>query len=193
MRMGTLLAPLRSASSKGMCSPQRFRTRLAAARVSISPKAIVIVFFAAIIGLLFRGALTQRGSAFDKRQSDNGPRTTSGSMDGFAQGDPPAAFAKCAVCHSMQPALTHLGEEQRSGPTLNGIYGARSGDLAFNYSPALVKAFPVWDESKLNRFIANPQAEVPGNSMRFAGEPDPAKRQAIIAYLKLNSAAADNR
>jgi cytochrome c len=159
--------------------------------MKITPKSLVIAFFAFIIGAMIWGSLTQRGSVFDKSQSDNGPRSPqSGKMTYGARGDPPIAFTQCATCHSMEPAFTHQ-EEAQSGPTLSGIYGARSGKLAYAYSPALVKAFPIWDAALLDRFIANPQATIPGTTMRYAGEPNAAKRAAIIAYLKLNSAQSD--
>ena len=51
------------------------------------------------------------------------------------------------------------------------------------YSDALKSANLVWDEQTLDAWIADPQALIPGNLMRFPGVPDPQKRQDLIAYL----------
>jgi cytochrome c len=42
----------------------------------------------------------------------------------------------------------------------------------------------VWTEAKLDQFIKNPQAAVPGTAMEFAGIEDAATRAKIIDYLK---------
>jgi cytochrome c len=160
--------------------------------MQFTPKLLVIAFFALIMGAAMWGILTQRRSIFDWSQASNGPRSSlSGKLSHEAFGDPPASFAACAECHSMTPVDSGNPIQPASGPSLSGIYGARSGGLDFKYSPALVKAFPIWDTTLLNRFIANPQAVIPGTTMSFKGEPDPAKRATIIAYLKLNSSTAD--
>ena len=41
----------------------------------------------------------------------------------------------------------------------------------------------VWTHEKLERYIANPAAVVPGNHMPYAGLHDPAQVDAIVAYL----------
>ncbi|MFN3958936.1 MAG: c-type cytochrome [Parvularculaceae bacterium] len=95
-----------------------------------------------------------------------------------------AEFRACAVCHARtdpsDPATPRL-----IGPSLFGIVGAPSARLAdYSYSSALRRANVVWDEPTLDAFIAEPASVVPGSRMSYAGEPDPAKRAAIIAYLK---------
>jgi cytochrome c len=40
-----------------------------------------------------------------------------------------------------------------------------------------------WSAQTLDMFIADPQKEVPGNRMPFAGMPDTGDRADLIAYL----------
>jgi cytochrome c len=95
-----------------------------------------------------------------------------------------AAFRECAVCHSVKDpaAVNYLA---LVGPSLYAIYGAPSAQQAgFDYSPAMKAANLVWDEATLDAFLADPQAVVPKTRMSYAGQADPDKRAAIIAYLK---------
>lgn len=92
---------------------------------------------------------------------------------------PPAAFGPCAVCHSVKP-----GERSGFGPNLHGVAGTRAGAVAgYGFSPAMKNAKVVWDRDTLDRFIAAPQAVVPGTKMAFPGVKDPARRKAIVDYL----------
>lgn len=92
------------------------------------------------------------------------------------------AFQKCYSCHSIAP-----GEAKLTGPQLGGIVGRRiASEPAFEYSPALRrfgKREPRWTAELLDRYIADPEALVPGTSMAFNGIPDPAERAALIDYL----------
>lgn len=92
------------------------------------------------------------------------------------------AFQYCYSCHSLDPSEAGL-----QGPALNGIVGAAIASRAFDYSPAL-RAFAaehgVWTEPLLERFIADPEALVPGTAMMFHGVRDPDERTVLIAYLK---------
>jgi cytochrome c len=89
-----------------------------------------------------------------------------------------AAFAPCAVCHSIDGS-------NGTGPTLKGIIGRKSGTVAgFRYSRAMRSAAIVWDEASLDRYLTDPQALVPGNIMPFSGVADDAQRAELIAYLK---------
>ena len=89
-------------------------------------------------------------------------------------------FSYCSRCHSLEPAR-HL-----TGPSLAGIVGRKAGTAEgfHNYSDALKSANLVWDEQTLDALIADPTALIPGIQMRFAGVPDPQKRQDLVAYLK---------
>ena len=92
------------------------------------------------------------------------------------------AFQKCYSCHSIA-----LGEAKLTGPQLGGIVGRPiASEPGFEYSPALRrfgKREPRWTAELLDRYIADPEALVPGTSMAFNGIPDPAERAALIDYL----------
>ncbi|MDZ7628542.1 MAG: c-type cytochrome [Parvularculaceae bacterium] len=95
-----------------------------------------------------------------------------------------AEFRACAVCHARtdpaDPSTLRL-----IGPSLYGVVGAPSARLAdFDYSAAMRRANLIWDEATLDAYLADPQAVVSGTRMSYPGEPDPASRAAIIAYLK---------
>ena len=54
-----------------------------------------------------------------------------------------------------------------------------------NYSSAMKSADFVWDEAKLNRFIANPDETVPGNNMKpYGGLASADDRAKILAFLR---------
>jgi cytochrome c len=52
------------------------------------------------------------------------------------------------------------------------------------YSDAIKRSNILWNEDALDKWLANPDALVPGTSMTFAGIPDTSLRQDVIAYLK---------
>jgi len=98
-------------------------------------------------------------------------------------GDPAKGEAiftgNCATCHTA--AQTSADSTTLS---LFGIVGRKSGSIAdFSYSPAMQSAGITWTREKLNAYIENPPAVVPGNIMYFPGLPDPADRANLIAYL----------
>ena len=86
---------------------------------------------------------------------------------------------RCTGCHAM----TRDGE----GPRLQGVYGRDSGDVAgFTYSPALKKAHIPWNETTLDRWLADPDTLVPGNNMEFH-VPKQQERRDLISYLRQSS------
>ncbi|MGO9633195.1 MAG: PQQ-dependent sugar dehydrogenase [Steroidobacteraceae bacterium] len=92
------------------------------------------------------------------------------------------AFAtSCSGCHKVENGTSH-----RIGPDLWGIVGRKPGSAPgfADYSGAMRAKGGVWTEAKLDQFIKNPQAAVPGTAMEFAGVADAATRAQIIDYLK---------
>jgi cytochrome c len=43
----------------------------------------------------------------------------------------------------------------------------------------------VWDASTLDKYVADPQALIPGNRMAFAGIADKGERDDLIAFLTI--------
>jgi cytochrome c len=92
---------------------------------------------------------------------------------------PPPAFAACRACHNVQP-----DGKNGVGPNLHGVVDRAAASVpGFNYSAALKASKLRWNEQVLNEYLAGPTKKVPGTRMPIA-TPDPAKRAAIIAYLK---------
>ena len=101
----------------------------------------------------------------------------------FAQGAAPPALAACRACHT-----TTKGGKNGLGPNLYGIIGKPAASVpGVTYSAALKGSKLKWDEKTLDAFLASPSKKVPGTRMPI-GTPDPAKRAAIIAFLKAESA-----
>ncbi|MEP6201421.1 MAG: c-type cytochrome [Marinomonas sp.] len=91
-----------------------------------------------------------------------------------------AAFANCAACHTVEK-----GAASGAGPNLFGIVGTKAGQVAgFSYSDALKASGITWTASELNGYIANPATKVPGTTMIAGAIAEPAKRQAVIAYIE---------
>jgi cytochrome c len=86
---------------------------------------------------------------------------------------------QCATCHA-----TNLSDAPRQGPPLAKIVGRQAGKLeGFHYSPGLAQAGFSWDESRLDAWLANPQAVVPGAIMPYR-QANAETRALIISYLK---------
>jgi len=102
---------------------------------------------------------------------------------GAARADGDAArgekrFEECATCHTLERGLNNVG------PSLYGVVGRKAGEIAdFRYSPAMKRSGITWTAQTLDMFIADPQKEVPGNRMPFAGMPNAGDRADLIAYL----------
>ncbi|MGY3478900.1 MULTISPECIES: c-type cytochrome [Bradyrhizobium] len=86
---------------------------------------------------------------------------------------------QCAVCHTLS-----LSEPARPGPPLLKVLGRPAGKVeGFRYSQGLANADFTWDEARLDAWLTNPQAVIPGVVMAYRqGKPE--TRAAIIAYLK---------
>jgi cytochrome c len=94
--------------------------------------------------------------------------------------DGPTLFKQqCATCHTTNPS-----EPVRQGPSLFRIVGRPAGKVdGFHYSAGFAKADFVWDDARLDAWLANPQAIIPGANMAYR-QPKTETRAAIIAYLK---------
>jgi cytochrome c len=94
--------------------------------------------------------------------------------------DGPTLFRQqCATCHTTNPS-----EPVRQGPSLFRIIGKPAGkEEGFHYSAGFAKADFVWDDARLDAWLANPQAIIPGANMAYR-QPKTETRAAIIAYLK---------
>jgi cytochrome c len=103
---------------------------------------------------------------------------------GAARADGDAArgevkFQDCAACHKLEAGANNLG------PSLHGIFERKAGELAdFRYSPAIKRSGITWTPEVLDKFIADPQAVVPGNRMPYAGMANASDRADLIAYLQ---------
>ena len=88
-----------------------------------------------------------------------------------------ALFVKrCGGCHYL--------DDDKEGPRLRHIYGAKAGNVAsFKYSSALKSSHVVWDEATLDKWLANTDSVVPDNDLDFRVS-KPEERAAIIQYLK---------
>lgn len=95
-------------------------------------------------------------------------------------------FRQCAACHSVNEG------EHLTGPSLAHVWKhkAASAPGFQRYSDALTRSGLVWDEATLERWLANPDALVPGTAMTFPGVKDGKDRADIVSYLQ---AVAENK
>lgn len=116
----------------------------------------------------------------------------------LAQAGAPAAapsegtrlFRRCVACHALSP-----GRNTPAGPNLHGVVGRRiAAQPGFRYSPALQaygREHPRWTPELLDRFLADPEAAVPGTEMGFPGLSSLAERQTLIRWLARPDARID--
>lgn len=97
-----------------------------------------------------------------------------------------AVFSRCKACHTIEEDGPH-----RVGPNLWSVVGrpVASVEAFTRYSPALQEFGGEWTVEKLDAFLKNPRATVPGTRMAFAGLPGDDDRANLIAYMNANSAA----
>jgi cytochrome c len=86
----------------------------------------------------------------------------------------------CRTCHTTKEG------DNRLGPHLYRIIGRKAGSLPdYGYSTAMKDTGFVWDKQKLERFIANPDGLVPGNSMKpYGGLASADDRARIVFFLQ---------
>ncbi|WP_417247807.1 c-type cytochrome [Celeribacter sp.] len=92
-------------------------------------------------------------------------------------------FKKCKACHQVGD-----GAKNRTGPILNGVYGAPVAHIEdFRYSKDFEAAHEegvVWDEAHLAEFLAKPKGVYKKTKMSFAGLKKDDDIAAVIEYLK---------
>jgi cytochrome c2 len=88
--------------------------------------------------------------------------------------------ARCGGCHKIGS-----GTNNSYGPDLYRIAGHPAGaNSSFDgYSPAMKAFGKSWTAERLDTFIRNPQALVPGTLMNFPGVKDAKERTAIVGFL----------
>ncbi len=85
---------------------------------------------------------------------------------------------KCSICHANEKGV------MRIGPSLWGVVGRQAGTLpGYTYSDAMAHANRVWNADTLSTYLTNPQKDIPGIKMLFAGLPSQTDRDNVIAYL----------
>lgn len=91
---------------------------------------------------------------------------------------------QCSGCHSIDDGASH-----RIGPDLYGLMNRGVGGASTYgaYSPALQNAGGSWTKQRLDAFLRDPQAAVPGNSMAFPGISDDKQRAELVDYIVLMS------
>lgn len=90
-------------------------------------------------------------------------------------------FIQCRACHAV------AGDAgSKTGPSLIGVFGRQvaSSPTYTGYSQQLREAGFVWDDERMDEWIASPASLVPGNLMAYAGMADPADRALLVRYLR---------
>jgi cytochrome c len=104
-------------------------------------------------------------------------------LPAHAAGDPKLGaqvFRQCMACHSVAAG------EHMTGPSLADIWNRKAGSVEGfpRYSDQMKRAGLVWDETTLDKWLANPENFIPGTSMAFPGLKENQARQDVVAYLK---------
>ena len=92
------------------------------------------------------------------------------------------AFAPCRSCHALDVQSAGL-----PGPNVAGLVGRPVAAVpGFAYSPVLRAAGTeglVWDLSRLDRFLADPEGMFPGMWMSYPAIGDSEEREALAAFI----------
>jgi glucose/arabinose dehydrogenase len=91
-----------------------------------------------------------------------------------------AVLADCRQCHAFDEPYGSA-----DAVPLWGVYGRRiAAEDRPLYSDALKQASGSWNDATLDRFLADPQAMIPGTTMQYGGIHDAELRQQVIEFLK---------
>ena len=135
----------------------------------------------AAVCILILGAIAAlpRVQADDADQADPGAeRTEPVNARLVRQGK--RLYVFCQACHSIEAS-----SDNKIGPHLAGIINRPAANLeGATYSAELKEQDFVWSEEKLDLWIKQPSAMVPGTIMSFVGIEQAELRSALIAYLK---------
>lgn len=86
----------------------------------------------------------------------------------------------CSVCHGNTAT-----SPQGVGPRLYGVVGRHAGTLpGYGFSKPMKQSGVVWTLDQLKRYLAKPQAAVPGNKMPFPGITKATDLDNVTAYLE---------
>lgn len=92
---------------------------------------------------------------------------------------PPAGFAQCRTCHSVE-----RDGPNGVGPNLWGVAEKPAAQhTGFTYSTAMKSSGLTWDAATLDIFLKEPMKTVPGTKMAYAGLRDGKQRAEVIAYI----------
>jgi cytochrome c len=129
-------------------------------RAASARPSVILLPAAAALVFAFSAALALAPSAFASGDAAHGAQV----------------YKTCGICHSL--------DKNGVGPKHAGVFGRTAGTVAdYRYSPALQKSGIVWNDETLDKWLADPQALVPGTKMFFAV--DNAKDRAdVIEFLK---------
>ena len=84
--------------------------------------------------------------------------------------------SRCIGCHSL--------DQNRVGPALGTVVGRIAGKQAdFAYSAALGRATHVWTPEKLQTWLTDPEALVPGQAMGYSLSQAEDRRN-VVAFLQ---------
>jgi cytochrome c len=93
--------------------------------------------------------------------------------------------SRCAGCHSL--------DQNRVGPALGTVVGRVAGKQPeFAYSAALTRATHVWTPEKLQAWLTNPEALLPGQAMGYRLS-EAADRRDVVGFLQSIASSAPAR
>ncbi|KAI5799908.1 cytochrome c [Geopyxis carbonaria] len=103
---------------------------------------------------------------------------------GFAEGNDAKGAklfkTRCEQCHTVAE-----GGANKTGPSLHGLFGRKSGQVeGYAYTDANKQKGVMWNEDTLFEYLENPKKYIPGTKMAFGGLKKANDRNDLITYLK---------